>query len=146
MRSNKPIAELFKDEICALLKNIRLGFVKLVISNAQAVSESIQKHIKDVQELASSNTQLLDKLGKYTAIAEKSKRTIYLYELKTEDGKAYRGQTNNFGRRTNQHRRASCSPVIRESYRRGISVSESVIRQVEVFNENDIKYEEAKFI
>ena len=46
----------------------------------------------------------------------------------------------------NQHRRSSSSPVIKEAYRRGISVSESVIREVDVFNENDIKYEEAKFI
>lgn len=50
MRSNKPIAEFFQDEICDILKNIRLGLVSVHIERADLLEQQLKESQSNTEQ------------------------------------------------------------------------------------------------
>ena len=82
-----------------MLKDLRIGYIKTIIVNPQAIEQQCMEHAEYVNAIKDKFVLLDKDCRKYRDIAEKCKRKVYLYEQKTEDGHIYRGQSVDVQRR-----------------------------------------------
>lgn len=149
MRSNKPIAELFQDEICDLLKNIRIGNVSIHIKQI----EELEKQLTDTQEsrdsaIAEYKARLVDveqQLDTASTKLKKATKKLGIYEVRIGN-KVYRGRSHDPESRIKQHLSHSSNPSIREAVRNGEYVETSILGTFDVITKADADLIERQYI
>lgn len=159
MRSNKPIAELFQDEICDLLKNIRLDVIGLEIRNAEELKNQLDDKIKELRKCEGIITDLAgqveslqeDNEQKATLIKTCTKLCVlYKAVVFDKDGNVigiYGGTSNQDPEdRFNQHRANSSNKYLRQAILEGNRVEFMQVGEFEYINDDDRKQKERDLI